>query len=48
MLELGAGVGLLGLFLAKQREEVLDAIVVTEHDIFVERPGSEWQIERVG
>ena len=31
VLELGAGVGLLGLFLAKQREEVLDAIVVTEH-----------------
>ena len=27
VLELGAGVGLLGLFLAKQREEVLDAIV---------------------
>ena len=31
VLELGAGVGLLGMFLAKQREEVLDAIVVTEH-----------------
>jgi predicted nicotinamide N-methyase len=31
VLELGAGVGLLGLFLAKQREEVVELLVATEY-----------------
>jgi len=31
VLELGAGIGLLGLFLAKQREEVVELLVATEY-----------------